>query len=56
MGAWNYIYPLLLEIMPKDHTLHYAGRARSATPATGSHLLHEKEHEMILKQVFENEN
>lgn len=53
MGAWSFIFPKLLEMLPAGMELKYAGRPRSATPATGSHLLHEQEHATLLNQVFQ---
>jgi 2-oxoglutarate dehydrogenase E1 component len=36
MGAWNYVAPLLKELVPADIELIYAGRPESASPAEGS--------------------
>jgi len=52
MGAWNFIRPILREILPKDIDLTYAGRTRSASPAVGSYSLHKKEHDAILDALF----
>lgn len=51
MGAWSFISPHLTSMLSKE--LLYVGRKCSATPATGSHQLHEQEHVNILKQVFQ---
>ncbi|MBA2368943.1 MAG: 2-oxoglutarate dehydrogenase E1 component [Candidatus Protochlamydia sp.] len=56
MGGWSFMFPKLMELVPPGIDLKYAGRARSATPATGSHLRHEQEHATLLKQVFSHEN
>lgn len=50
MGAWGYISPYLQELVP---SIHYVGRIRSATPATGSHSRHHQEYEHLINQVFE---
>lgn len=47
MGAWSYIRPYLEKLNPI-----YIGRERSASPATGSHALHKREHDAILEAVF----
>jgi 2-oxoglutarate dehydrogenase E1 component len=52
MGAWNFIAPHLNEILLPSLSVTYVGRERSATPATGSHHLHEQERATILQQVF----
>jgi 2-oxoglutarate dehydrogenase E1 component len=52
MGAWTFVNACLADRMP----LTYVGRKRSATPATGSHLRHEEEHEAILNQVFSHDS
>ncbi|MBA3721383.1 MAG: 2-oxoglutarate dehydrogenase E1 component [Parachlamydiaceae bacterium] len=53
MGAWIYINSIFNGLLPNGISLNYIGRGISATPATGSHLRHKKEHEKILNQVFE---
>ncbi len=52
MGAWTYIRSYLEKLLPENIPLNYIGRSRSASPATGSHSRHEKEHANILTQVF----
>lgn len=47
MGAWEYIDRHL------DLPLAYIGRERSASPAVGSHQVHQEQQERILQQVFE---
>ncbi len=53
MGAWSFISPHVIPMLSKNLSLLYVGRKCSATPATGSHQLHEQEHVNILKQVFQ---
>lgn len=52
MGAWNFIQPLLRELLPKEMSLSYVGRNRSASPAVGSYTVHKKEHAAILAALF----
>ncbi len=52
MGAFGYIQPLLKELLPKDAVLNYVGRSMNAATATGSHKIHEKEHELMMNRAF----
>ncbi len=52
MGAWDFIRPWILDILPPKVTLKYVGRARSASPAAGSHELHKQQHVAIMKEIF----
>lgn len=52
MGAWNFISPLLSELLPAQSKLIYVGRSRSASTATGSYALHKKEHAAIMDVLF----
>ena len=52
MGAWNFIYPLLCELLPVHSKLNYVGRAPSASPAAGSYALHKKELAAIMDTLF----
>lgn len=51
MGAWNFISPLLTQVLPQAK-LTYVGRPPSASPAAGSYALHKKEHAAIMDAVF----
>ncbi len=53
MGAWSFLAPYLLRLLPQGVRLIYAGRTQSATPATGFYSRHKEELAMILCQVFE---
>ncbi|MCE5294008.1 MAG: 2-oxoglutarate dehydrogenase E1 component, partial [Chlamydiales bacterium] len=50
MGARAYIFEPLQQLLP--NILQYCGRAASASPACGSHLVHEKEFELIIDSLF----
>ncbi|MCX7908879.1 MAG: multifunctional oxoglutarate decarboxylase/oxoglutarate dehydrogenase thiamine pyrophosphate-binding subunit/dihydrolipoyllysine-residue succinyltransferase subunit [Ignavibacteria bacterium] len=52
MGAWSYIFENSFEILPKDKVLHYIGRAKSASPATGSFSKHNREQIEIIESVI----
>lgn len=52
MGAWSALAPILMELLPKGSSFLYAGRARSGSPAVGSHVQHQKEHEQIMDMAF----
>ncbi|MBA3816282.1 MAG: 2-oxoglutarate dehydrogenase E1 component [Parachlamydiaceae bacterium] len=55
MGAWDFIRPLLRELMPKGIDPIYIGRQRSASPATGSHAMHKQENTNIINALFGKE-
>ncbi len=52
MGAWTFIQPLLAEVRPVETALWYAGRAPSASPATGSASVHKRELAELLEEAF----
>lgn len=54
MGAWSYIKEIWQDERFKTYaSIRYVGRERSASPATGSYLLHKKQYEHFMWQVFE---
>lgn len=52
MGAWPHMSLVLSPLLPARMQLEYAGRERSATPATGFFARHRLEQKAILKEVF----
>jgi 2-oxoglutarate dehydrogenase E1 component len=48
MGAWSFILRLL-----RNKNIQVVSRPESASPATGSHALHERELNLLLKKAFE---
>lgn len=52
MGAWNYIFESLADFLPKRLKLSYIGRAKSASPATGSFAKHNLEQEEIIENLL----
>ncbi|HSD71675.1 MAG TPA: multifunctional oxoglutarate decarboxylase/oxoglutarate dehydrogenase thiamine pyrophosphate-binding subunit/dihydrolipoyllysine-residue succinyltransferase subunit, partial [Thermoanaerobaculia bacterium] len=52
MGAWSFIRPRRSEFLPAGAALWYAGRAPSASPATGSAAVHKRELEQLIAEAF----
>lgn len=52
MGPWSFIAPRLRTLLG-DRPLRYAGRERSASPATGSPDSHQLERAMLLSEAFQ---
>jgi 2-oxoglutarate dehydrogenase E1 component len=48
MGAWSYMAPRLRDLADWKGPLLYAGRPEAASPAEGSHRLHDIEQEFII--------
>ncbi|MFT5088635.1 MAG: 2-oxoglutarate dehydrogenase E1 component [Planctomycetota bacterium] len=53
MGAWTFVRPYLDEIMPEGCELCYVGRDEAASPATGSHHVHQAEQHEIVEQALD---
>lgn len=53
MGPSFYIIREIEQLLPKDIKLDCIARPRSASPAVGSHALHDKEHQALLDHLFE---
>lgn len=51
-GAWLTLQPCLLPLLNKAQSLRYAGRASSASPASGYHSVHEKEQKALVDQAL----
>ncbi len=52
MGAWSFIAPLLVELLPTGKKLVYAGRNASASPAVGAKTLHDREQKQLVAEAF----
>lgn len=52
MGAWEYMFPILLSMVSKNVPITYVGRERSASPAVGSHALHKQQHIALMAALF----
>ncbi|MEP6947202.1 MAG: multifunctional oxoglutarate decarboxylase/oxoglutarate dehydrogenase thiamine pyrophosphate-binding subunit/dihydrolipoyllysine-residue succinyltransferase subunit [Acidobacteriota bacterium] len=48
MGGWTFVEPRLRNIKPEPVSLRYAGRAASASPATGSYAIHSLEQTKLI--------
>jgi 2-oxoglutarate dehydrogenase E1 component len=52
-GCWTFMQPRLTELLPQGATLTYCGREEAASPATGSHKMHEIEEEELLTHALD---
>ena len=52
MGGWTFVQPRLAETLPAPWRLRYAGRAPSASPATGNASVHKRELAQLLQEAF----
>ena len=52
-GCWTFMEPRLRELLPAGSTLTYCGREEAASPATGSHKMHEVEEEELLEHALD---
>jgi 2-oxoglutarate dehydrogenase E1 component len=50
MGGWTFVEQRLRDILPIGTSLHYVGRAASASPATGSYAIHELEQRQLVER------
>lgn len=55
MGAWNFMRPILKELLPKEVELSFVGRPRSASPAVGSYAMHKREHIALINALFDKQ-
>ncbi len=52
MGAWNFLFEKLINLIPSKSKLHYLGRPASASTATGSLTQHQKEQAELIQKVI----
>ncbi|HET7629662.1 MAG TPA: 2-oxoglutarate dehydrogenase E1 component [Bacillales bacterium] len=52
MGAWTYVHPLLNDVAPDKASVHYIGRRRRSSPATGEPDIHKREQERIVTSAL----
>lgn len=52
MGAWTFVQPNMLDALQQGQRLRYIGRAASASPATGSAKVHEREQDALLSEAM----
>jgi len=53
MGAWQFMQPLLEELIGDRCPLRYIGRARSASPSEGSAAWHQANQRKLIQQAFD---
>jgi multifunctional 2-oxoglutarate metabolism enzyme len=53
MGAWTFVASRLRDVLDQDRRLLHAARHASASPATGSSVIHEQEQEQLLREAFD---
>jgi multifunctional 2-oxoglutarate metabolism enzyme len=54
MGAWTFVFPRFLTLLPAEVRLRYAGRVPSASPATGNANVHKRELADLLGETFQS--
>jgi 2-oxoglutarate dehydrogenase E1 component len=52
MGGWNFVQPRLENLLPACQRPKYVGRAPSASPATGSYSIHQKEQAQLIGEAL----
>ncbi len=52
MGGWTFVEPRIEAIRPEDTSLEYVGREASASPATGSYVIHGLEQEQLVNKAL----
>ena len=53
MGAWEFVRPLLEEMIGDRCPLRYVGRARSGSPSEGSAAWHQLNQKVLIEQAFD---
>jgi 2-oxoglutarate dehydrogenase E1 component len=51
-GGWSFMMPMLMELFP-DHPIRYVGREPSASPATGSSIIHRQQQAELVRQALD---
>jgi 2-oxoglutarate dehydrogenase E1 component len=52
MGGWTFVEPRLEHLLPRFGRPRYAGRAASASPATGSYTIHQLEQAQLIEEAL----
>jgi 2-oxoglutarate dehydrogenase E1 component len=55
MGAWEFMRPLLEELIADRCPLRYIGRARSSSPSEGSSTWHQLNQKALVEQAFDSQ-
>src|SRR5215510_92512 len=53
MGAWEFMRPLLEELIADRCPLRYVGRARSSSPSEGSAAWHQLNQKALVEQAYD---
>ncbi len=53
MGAWSFVAPRFQSLLPPKLTMRYVGRAEAASPAAGSHRVHEEEQHRLVEEALD---
>jgi 2-oxoglutarate dehydrogenase E1 component len=56
MGAWEFLRPLLEEVLGDRLTLRYVGRVRSSSPSEGSAAWHQLNQKVLVELAFDRES
>jgi 2-oxoglutarate dehydrogenase E1 component len=52
MGGWTFVEPRLEQLLDRCERPIYVGRSASASPATGSYSIHQKEQAQLIKEAL----
>ena len=52
MGAWSFVAPRLVELVPEQLPLFYVGRTERASPAVGAHHVYTAEQQALIRAAF----
>ncbi len=53
MGAWTFVHRRLHRLLREDYTLRHVSRPESASPASGSHSVHQRQQADLLTGAFD---
>jgi len=52
MGAWSFVAPRFSSLLPPQLAIRYVGRSEAASPAAGSHRIHEEEQHKLVDEAL----
>lgn len=52
MGGWTFVQPRLENLLPDSERPQYVGRTASASPATGSYSIHQREQTQLVSEAL----
>ena len=56
MGAWDFVQPLIDDLLPAGTRLQYRGRDEAASPAVGDQRQHQSEQQLIVDETLKLES